>query len=395
MKIAIFTDTFLPLVDGVVTSTLNLVKGLADRGHKIYLIIPKFKNPTFFKYPNVVVKRLVSFPAIFYPEFRFTLPFSLDVYKFLKKEKVDIIHFQTPLPLGFQAILCSKLLKVPLVGTFHTFFQHPHYLKHSGLDYNLFQKISWKYAREIYSKCNLITCPTEEMKKELLKGGFPKKIKPISNGIDSKIFDDSKKAKVKKKYNKDGPILLFVGRIGFEKNLLFLLDCFKLVLKKIPNAKLLLVGKGPQFKHVKKRIKKLKLSDSVIPIGGIKHEKFVKSSIINASDLFVSASLTETQGISILEAQANGVVCIGMDNGGVKTIIKDGYNGYLIKEGHEKEFAKKVSLLLTDKKKYAEMKKNTLKEIKKHLLKKVLDIWEEEYSKTISKYRPPKKSSLQ
>lgn len=122
MRIALFTDTFLPQINGVVTSIINLAKGLADRGHQVHIIAPKFRNTEEFDYPNVYVRRTRSMPAFFYEDFKFTLPVSPIILEYIMDKKIELIHFQTPITLGFQAIILARLLKIPLIGSFHTFF---------------------------------------------------------------------------------------------------------------------------------------------------------------------------------------------------------------------------------------------------------------------------------
>ena len=134
---------------------------------------------------------------------------------------------------------------------------------------------------------------------------------------------------------------------------------------------------------LKSTVKELGLENNVIITGEIKYANLIKSPIFKESDLFVTASLTETQGITILEAQANGLVCVGINAMGVRSLIKNGYNGYLVKNNDTKDFANKVIALLTNKTLYKKMQKNTLKEIKKHDMKIVIKTWEKEYSKLI------------
>lgn len=381
MRIAIFTDTFYPTIDGVVTATLNLIKGLADRGHKVYVIAPKVRNlEKEFRYPNVIIKRMISSKAFYYEGYRASGIFSPILLLYLKSKKIELIHIQTPFSLGLQGIIKAKILKVPLVGTFHTMVADLQYLKHFKMNYSLFEKAIWRCIRSLYyNRCDLITCPSETTKNELLQHRFKRPIKVISNGIDYSIFDNSRWKKVKEEYNKDGKLLLFVGRIAHGKNIPYLLECFKLVLKKLPKTKLLIVGDGPQRKEIKDKIKELRISKNVIMAGSIEHKQLVKSSVFGACDLFVTASTTETQGIALLEGQVNGLVCVGVDKRGISNLIRDGYNGYLIKEGNKQEFADKVVKLLQDKKLYNRMKLNTLKEIKKHELNNVIGQWEKEY----------------
>ncbi|MCX6707272.1 MAG: glycosyltransferase, partial [Candidatus Woesearchaeota archaeon] len=362
-----------------VTTTINLAKGLADKGHKICIIAPKHRKMKEFSYPNVTVKRIAGIPALFYQGFKITPLFSIAILNYLKKEKIDIIHFQTPLTLGFQAILIAKFLKKPLVGTFHTFITDAEYIKHAGIQNELARKFCWYYVKNYYNKCNMITCPSESAKQELMKNGFIKPIKVISNGIDFSIFDNSGWKKMKKKYNPNGKILLFVGRIAYEKNLDYLIECFELVLKKDPSVKLVIVGDGPQIGELKTKIKELGLSGNVVLTGRIEHDALVRSGIFKASDIFITASTTESQGISTLEAQTNGLVCVGLNARGIKDLIRNNYNGYLVKYGDKRKFANRIVKLLDDDKTYERMRRNTLKEIRKHDIKSIIKVWEEKY----------------
>jgi len=379
MNIAIFTDSFVPLINGITTSTISLAKGLADKNHHVYIIAPSYKSFKEFSYPGVTVKRLSSIPAFFYPGFRFTAPINLSLLNYLKKEKIDIIHFQTPSTLGMQAILISKLLKKPLVGEFHTFITDEQYLKHSGINLKPLQPVLWGFVRKYYDKCDLVICPSESTKKELIKHKFSKNIKVISNGIDLDSFDNSKYRKFSKKYKLNNKTILFIGRIAYEKNIDYLLECFKLVVKKIIDTKLLIVGNGPQMNELKKFSKHLGISKNVIFAGKIEHDKLLKSGIFKACKIFVTASTTETQGITILEAQANGIVCVGVNARGTKDLIKNNYNGYLVKEGNKKEFANRIVELFNNKELYNKMSKNVLKEVKKHDVENVIEEWERTY----------------
>jgi len=379
MKIAVFTDTFIPQYNGIVTATISLIKGLADRGNKVIVIAPKFKGNKEFKYNNVEVIRVGSIPALFYPEFRLASPISFKIFKLFKKEKVDVVLFQATLPLGLSAILYSKIFRRPLIGTFHTLVTHEDYLKHIKINYRFFTRFGWFYCKLFYNRANLITSPSSVIKKQLINERFKPRIKTVSNGIRLDIFDNSKSKEIKNRYNRNGPILLFVGRIAHEKNLHYLIDCFELIKDKNKKVKLLIVGDGPQLSNLKEYANKKNLRDSIIFTGRLDHAKLVKTGIFGACDLFVTASTTETQGISTLEAQANGLVCVGVDEGGIKDLIRNNYNGFLVKNGDKSAFANSVLTLLSNKKAYNKMKANTLKEVKKHEMKNVLDEWEKEF----------------
>ncbi len=376
MNIAIFTDVFIPLSNGVVTTTINLSKSLADRNHKVVIIAPKLKNKEELHYRNMKVVRINSFPAFFYPDFRFTYFYSDEILRLLKKEKIDIIHFQTPMPLGLMSIILSKILKIPLIGTFHTLFSDKQYLKHAGLDYSIFENLSWKYIRLIYNKCDLITCPTETMKKELLNNGLKRPIIAISNGINISAFKNKnyKKIRIELLGSKNDKLLMYVGRISYDKNLFYLLDCFKIATKKREGLKLLIIGDGPQLSELKQKAKSLNLTDHIIFTGNIRYEELIKSSLYKACDFFITASTTETQAITLLEAQANNLPCIVINKRGVKDVIKNNYNGLSVNDNNKEEFADAIVELSNNKSLYRKLKYNTRKEIKKHELSKIVRI---------------------
>ena len=156
-----------------------------------------------------------------------------------------------------------------------------------------------------------------------------------------------------------------------------------MVVKKIPNVILTIVGDGPQMKDFKKIIKKLNLEHNIKLIGGMEHKKLMKSPLFQENKVFITTSLTETQGLTLMEAQARGLVAVGVDANGTKDLIKNEYNGFLVKNNNKKEFANKVIRLLLNKKIYNSMRKNTLKEIKKQNISNIIYKWENVYRSAI------------
>jgi 1,2-diacylglycerol 3-alpha-glucosyltransferase len=381
MKIAIFTETFFPHTNGVLTAIINLSKGLADNGHKVYIITPKFKGGQEFIYPNITVHYIKGINAFIYEDIKLVSPISLRTLNFLKKEKIDIIHFMSPWTTGNKAIFISKILNVPLVGTFHTFIGDSENLKHVHLNYPFVKKHVWKYINSYYNKCDLVTCPSDFSKQELIRNKCKTPIKVISNGIEIPNTDIKNVNKIKKKYN--CPLLLFVGRISYEKNLEHLIDCFKLIVDKKPNCKLLLIGDGPLDKFIKNKIKSEKLNKNILQLGKMNHDKLIKEGYYKASDLFVSVSKTENCPLTVLEAQINGLIPVVYDAGGMNYLIKNNRNGILVPINDSKEFAKQVINLLGNKKKQEILKKNLKEDVKVHYIPNIIEQWEKEYSKLI------------
>ncbi|MBI2550126.1 glycosyltransferase [Candidatus Woesearchaeota archaeon] len=376
MRIAFFTDTFLPQINGVVVYVTEIARHLADRGHHIYIIAPKSARTGTFVYPNVTVLRRMSVPAPFYGGFKFTLPFDPFLLKFAIDKKIDVIHFHTPLMLGMQAFIIARILNLPLIGTFHTFFAHPHYLKHIRMNNWIMEKLAWKWSNTYYNRCDLVICPSEGTKAELIAKGCKRPLRVIYNGVDSSVFDNSKSSAVRKALNQGGKLVLFVGRLAHEKNISYLLDCFAMVLRKVPSAKLVIVGDGPQEADIRARIRLQGVGKSVVLMGKIEHEKLVKSGIFGACDVFVNASTTETGPLTVIEAQANGLVCVSVRGKGM-SLIKDNVNGYLAKS--KKEFADAVVKLLTEEKTYARMRRATLREVRMYELSRTVAELEKAY----------------
>jgi len=225
----------------------------------------------------------------------------------------------------------------------------------------------------------LVVCPSEGTKGELLARKCSAPIKVIPHGIDFGIFDNSKAKEIKKRYNQNGKLLLFVGRIAHEKRLPYLLECFAIALKKVPSAKLLVIGGGPQLEDVKAKAMSLNLAGHVVFTGMIEHSRLVKSGIFGACDLFVTASTTETGPISLLEAQANGLVSVMVRGRGME-LVRNGVNGYVVDPNNRTAFANAVVKLLTDAKKYNSMRKATSNAIKNYDTEKIVKIWESTYS---------------
>ncbi len=388
MNIAIFTDNFYPQINGVVTAVLNLAKGLADKGHKIYFVAPRYKGEKEFTYPNIQVRYVASKPAGFiYKGLKIVSPISRRTKKFIKDNNIDIVYFVTPWTIAAKGIIIAKQLKLPIVGTYHTFICEKEYLKHLKLNYSFLIKAAWKYTNLYYNTCEIVTCPSEITKERMLENKCKRPIKVISNGIDTLKSKPTEILKIKKQINSKGKTLLFVGRLAYEKNLLYLLDCFKLIQKKRPETKLVLIGDGPQRKQIEKKIKRLKLSNSVLLLGAIPYKDLMTKGYYGACDIFVITSKTETFGLSVLEAQANGLVCVGVSENGIIDLIKDNYNGFLVNSKNKKAFSEAVIKLIDDKTLYSNFKENNKKMIKKHEMKNVISEYEKTFKEAIALYK--------
>ena len=347
MRIGFFTDTYLPAIHGVAISIESFRKALESMGHEVYIYAPeapgyKDTNPNVFRFKS---KRIIK-----NPEMRFAFDF-LPVGRSLREVsrfKLDIVHAHTPFGLGFLAKYISERQLVPLIYTHHT--HYPEYAK-----VYLKEKIFLPYLAKIYTAwfsnlSHAIIAPSLKMKKLLQDYGVRKNV-PIHilpTGIDLKIFKKSEKNRLalRKKLNISSKtkILISVSRIGKEKNQEFLLKAFAEILKNKDDVLFLMVGGGPFLEKLKKIAQNLKVSNRVIFTGRVPSKEV--PSYYSASDIFVFASLTDTQGIVILEALSCGLPVVALKDDAFSDVVSDGKNGFLVKQDVPKMFAKKIISLL-------------------------------------------------
>ncbi|MBB6479085.1 glycosyltransferase [Spirochaeta isovalerica] len=391
LKIAYFSDTFYPQINGVVSSLINLARSLADKGHKIYIVAPKVdKDFEEFSYPGITILRISSVKASFYEDFRWAKIISLKTYKVLKDADIDVIHFETPIGLGIMAINMARLLNTPLVGTYHTFISDPRYIKHWKLfkPTVLLQNISWFYSNQFYNRTDLTTAPSQSTIVELKENGCnPPLMKTISNGIDPAIFDNSRSDEVRKTYGLEGKTILYVGRIAHEKSIDILLTAFFKAAEIDGDMKIMIVGHGPQMDDIKEMIDRSPYKSRIILTGAIPHDELVVSGIYGACEVFATASETENQPMTILEAQVNGCVCVGVDARGVPGMIENGQSGIIVEKGDTEAMARAFLTILGSEEKLSSMKNKTLENVKEHFLPSVVEQWEREYRALISGFK--------
>lgn len=386
MRIGFFTDTYLPIVHGVGVSIETSRKTLETMGHQVFIYAPespgyKDKNPNVFRFRSVrVIKK---------PEMRYAFNF-LPVgrsFREISHFKLDIAHAHTPFGLGLLAKYISERQLIPLIYTHHT--HYPEYAK-----FYLKGEILLPYLAKVYSTffaniSDAVIAPSLKIKKLLLSYRVKKKI-PIHilpTGIDLKIFKKSPKngCQLRKEFeiSPETKILISVGRIGQEKNVEFLMKGFAEVLKRRNDVLLLMVGDGPFLKQLKKIAQNLKIAQSVIFIGKVPHQKI--PAFYQSADVFLFASLTDTQGIVILEALACGLPTIALKDDAFADVIVDNKNGFLVKRQLPKLFAQKIITLLDDPSLY---KKFSIRAVKtaqsfseKNTAKKLIEIYKSQIEK--------------
>ena len=317
MNIGLFTDSYPPYINGVATSVYNLREALKKLGHTVYIVTV---NDSIIKHEYDEKEKILRIPGIpigIY-DYRLSEIYPISTVKTIKKWKLDVIHSHTEFGVGIFARILAKKFKIPLVHTYHTLYEdYTHYITH-----NHFDKLSKKIVKDLTKVYCVKTAketivPTEKIYK-LFKEKYmiTKNVSVIPSGIDIERFfeenvEQDKVERIKEKYGitKDDFTIIFVGRLAQEKNIEFLLNAQqKLIERGINNIKLLIVGDGPDKENYINITRKLNIFDKVIFTGKIEQDKI--QYYYQCADAFVTASNSETQGLTVIEAMAAGVVPI-------------------------------------------------------------------------------------
>lgn len=378
MRIAYFTDTFLPQINGVATALANQATELGARGHNILIFTPKLDEipRQKFQAKNVQVIHLPTVPALLYPEFKlgvFGLP---KVIKYLIKFKPDIIHLHSPLTVGMDAVMAARFFKKPLVGTVHVYLAESGYLRwfKYELAVKLVDNVVRRFLNFMFSQCDLVLAPSKMLVDEIKRSDFKKPISYLPNGVSlttSKSLSDKAKKIFKKKYGLKEKVVLHFGRLSYEKNIDVLLKSFQLLTKKHPDVSLLIIGDGPSKEKLVQMTKKLKIDKQVVFTGFIEHQALISSGILKLGDVFVTASPMENNPMVVLEAMMIGLPIVGVKQAGLIELISS--NGFLVKPGDTKEMAEKLEKILSDDKLSRQMGGKSLQLIKPYLIDKVVN----------------------
>ncbi len=387
MRIGLFTDTYPPFINGVSTSVLMLKQGLEKLGHEVYVVTVNDEAFSYKKEENIL--RIPGIP-VGIMDYRLTSIYPLRALKTIKKWNLDIIHTHTEFGIGSFARLISKQFNIPLVHTYHTMYEDYIYYITKGYFDAASKKLVEHLTLFLCDKTiDELIVPTEKAK-DLFKEKYKVKrdVFVIPSGIDVKrfysenidkkdILDLKKELSLK---NRDF-IILYVGRIAKEKSIDFIINNFDKVLKKIPNAKMLIVGDGPALEDLMKLTSQKKLNNVVLFAGKAPWQEVPK--YYSLCDVFVTASKTETQGLTVIEAMAASKAVVAIKDESFENVITDKKDGLLFEE--EKDFINCIYKLYSDKKFYNnicnEAKKTALKYTPEAYAKSVLKI----YKKVINK----------
>jgi 1,2-diacylglycerol 3-alpha-glucosyltransferase len=375
LKIVIFTDVFLPSVNGVVTSCLALIEEWLAQGHEVCVVAPKYKKPFVNKNPKLKIIFLPSLPSVVYPDMRLGFLSKKLVFE-LKKFNPDLVHITAPGTVGVMGIVYAKLRKIKSVIVFHTYFMEKEYLKTIGLGKTSFlaTPFLWQMTKFIYDEADLILTPSNFVKSDLLKKKFKNVIKVIKNGVKFKkiAYDKNKEAKFLDKYHLEKKkYFLYVGRISKEKNLTELIEIFKDFFLKNKDHKLLIVGYGPHLSELKFLVKKYRLGRKIVFSGKINNSDLFSFGVYKNARAFVTCSHSEVQPMAIIEALWAHCPILAYGSRGVGEMV--GEAGVVLEPNNRLEFVDSLLNFVENKKKYLGFVKATKVQASNHNAKKIAE----------------------
>ncbi len=346
MKILITTDLYTTSTNGVVTSVRNLWDELKRRGHDVR-ILTLSENLDSYKEGDVYYIKSISIEFV-YPDVRMPLSYHNDLVNELIEWKPDVIHSQCEF-FSFQyARRIAKLTGAPLLHTYHTLYEQ--YVAYVIPSRRLGKRMVQELSRIRLKHVNMIIAPTTKVEDALRQYGMDNEIQVIPSGISleqhtGRMSEEARREKRKSLgISKDSHVILNLGRLGTEKNLQELIQFFKMALIQNPNLFFLIVGDGPDRKNLEELADELDISSKVLFTGMVQPTQVQE--YYQIADVFVSASTSETQGLTYIEAIANGLPLLCRRDKCLEGVVQDGVNGY--EYTSDEDFLNKLNLILNN-----------------------------------------------
>ena len=392
MRIGIFTDTYPPYINGVSTSIQMLERALKKKGHQVFIVTVNPENMTYKYEKNII--RIPGIPTGIY-DYRLTGIYPIRAIKTIKRWNLDVIHTHTEFGIGTFARIIAKQLNIPLVHTYHTMYEdYVHYITKgyfNDTSKKIVEHLTKFYCDKTAKELIVPTKKAYDLFTEKYK--VEKNVHIIPTGIEIEKFykeniniNKLNKLKQELNINKDDFIILYIGRLGEEKNVEFLIDNQDYFTNKNKNIKLLIVGDGPDLEKYKLKAKKQKLENNIIFTGKVPYENI--NYYYNLGNIFVTASTTETQGLTVIEAMSASIPVVCIDDESFRKTVINGLNGYLFK--NKKEYRKYIDELINNKEKLNQLGKqakiSTTEYSSKYYAERVLDV----YKKTIDENKTKK-----
>ena len=336
MRVGMFANSYLPVINGVVRSMMLYRQGLMNDCHFVGIFAPDAKDyeddqPFVFRYPAIPLptKLRYSFPVVAAPHITWLLP----------RLKLDVVHAHHPIIVGAEAARFSEELDIPLVFTFHTMYhEYTHYFL--GMDNELVKQIVRKSVRDFANRADHIIAPSPAVVDLLPDYGINKPVEILPTPVDIDQFKPRPKPLLD---NPDRIRLIYVGRVAKEKNLDFLLQVFARVAAQDERLEMLLVGGGPSLDDLKKLARHLGIENKITFTDMVPFERVVDE--LSMADLFIFSSTSETQGLVVLEAMAAGLPLVMVESKALLYFVNPGQDCVVVPEKEEEMAAAILSLI--------------------------------------------------
>ncbi len=334
MRIAFFTETFLPKVDGIVTRLTKTLPHLVEAGDEVLIFCPEGAPDN---HSGAQVVGVPAMPLPLYPELKLALPRPA-VSEALERFRPELVHVVNPAVLGLGGIWLAKTRNLPLVASYHTHL--PKYLEHYGM--GMLEPLLWELLKAAHNQAELNLCTSNAMVDELAAKGI-EHTALWQRGVDTELFrpelaSPAMRERLHGGHNDTGNLLLYIGRLSAEKQI----ERIRPVLDALPKARLALVGDGPH----RQQLERVFEGTATTFVGYLSGDAL--ASAYASGDAFVFPSSTETLGLVLLEAMAAGCPVVGANRGGIPDIVTDGVNGRLYEPDQPDSLITAIQRLLGD-----------------------------------------------
>jgi 1,2-diacylglycerol 3-alpha-glucosyltransferase len=390
MRVAIFSDNFYPEIGGIQDSIEALANALGQRGHAVDFYVPRYGHREFERInadpvelnlgPDVRIHRLHSVP---FPsstkQSRAVFPVPASWFHLPTATRPDVIHTQTFFGVGLNALAMGRRLGIPVAGTNHTAIKAFGSYLPFGMD------AAAAYVLWYYNRCNFVTAPSRSVFDELGQGRLHRPLQVVSNPIATEVFHPVArvvKCRLKTELHLPGPTIVYAGRLGSEKNIDPILHALALLKQRIPTAELVIAGHGSQERHLRTLVQRIGLEPNVRFVGTLPKSSLAE--LFQASDVFVTMSTSETQGMALLQAMACGIPVIGANARALPEYIgRD--RGFLVEASDVAALSDRLADLLGNPELRSQLGGGGASYVKQFATERIADQWEHHYQLLIER----------
>jgi glycosyltransferase involved in cell wall biosynthesis len=340
MRVCMFTECYLPTVNGVVVSVNTFVQQLQRLGVEVHIVAPRCRN---YRDHGDGVCRLPSVTTPLRPDYPLMIPWWPLVASRLCARGPDLVHVHSPFIAGGLGRRVARKLGRPLVFTFHTIYEE--YVHYTPLPRWFAAFLARRISRGFAQRCDAVVTPSEGIRQMLRRDGVTSRIEVIPTGLDPDMVAPERLTPIRDRWHiaPGAPLLAYIGRVAKEKSVDLMLEAFVLVRAHIPECVLLVVGEGNWDAPARALAAALGVSDSVRFAGCLARQEALRCAA--DADLVLFPSITDTQGLVVMEAMAAGTPCIAARSGAVAGLVRDGVNGAVVEHDPAAMAAAAIALL--------------------------------------------------